>query len=98
MDTLKGASQGGKMATVEQVRERQEEIITRFQTQPFHREQFTETAKRLVASALREPQGGRSPRRDRKRLPPSSKEAKSFILRALSNHNFLSMIERLAQE
>jgi hypothetical protein len=86
------------MATIEQVRERQEEIITRFQTQPFHRDQFTDTSRRLVANALEAPQGKRLSRRSRKQLPPPSKQAKDFILRALSNNNFLSMIERLAHE
>jgi hypothetical protein len=48
------------VATVEEVRERQDEIVTRFQTQPFQRDQLRETAKRLVSRALQEPQPGRA--------------------------------------
>ena len=86
------------MAIVEEVRERQEEIVTRFQTQPFHRDQFAEAGKRLVANALREPRREHPLRRTPKRLPPPSKEAKDFILRAVGNLQYRRLIERLAGE
>ena len=85
------------MATMEQVRERQEEIVTQFPVQPKSAGQFTDTSKRAVATVLRKA-SARSSRRERKQLPPPSHEAKQFMLRALGNPNFLRMIERLAQE
>ncbi len=86
------------MATVEQVRALQEEIVDRFQTQPMHREQFTNTARRKVALALREPRGLKARRRASAGLPPPSKEVKDFLRRAFSNPNFRTLIERLAHE
>jgi hypothetical protein len=90
----------GGMATIEQVREREEAIVTRFQTQSFHRGQFTETARRAAVTAIQGLPTNPRPakRRSKKQLPLPSKEAKDFILRALSNPNFQRLIERLANE
>ena len=85
------------MATMEQVRERQEEIVTQFPVQPKSVGQFSDTAKRAVATVLRKA-SARPSRRNRTRLPSPSYEAKQFMLRALDNPNFTRLMERLAQE
>ena len=86
------------MATMEQVRERQEEIVTQFPVQPESDGQFSDTAKHAVTTVLRKA-SARQPRRDHtQRLPPPSDEVKQFMLHALNNPNFLRMLERLAQE
>jgi hypothetical protein len=82
---------------MEQVRERQEEIVTQFPVQPKPGGLFTDTAKRAVTGVLRGV-NTRASRRGRTPLPPPSSEVKRFMLRALNNPNFLAMIERLAQE
>jgi hypothetical protein len=86
------------MATVEYVRERQNEIVQRLQAQLPALEQFTDTTKRMVIKAFQQPQGVRASRRSRKALPPPSKAAQEFIFQALSNPNFRSLMERLARE
>lgn len=88
------------MATIEQMRERQDEIVHRFQTQPMPRGQLTEATQRAVASALREPRAAKPRKRAQGKgvLPPPSREAQDFIVRALGNPQFRALMERLAGE
>ncbi len=86
------------MATIEQVRERQDEIVHRFQAQPMPRGQLTDTTKRAVASAMREPRAAKPRKRAQGVLPPPSREAQDFIVRALGNPQFRALMERLSSE
>lgn len=86
------------MAAIEQVRERQDEIVHLLQAQLPPNRQLTDTTKRAVSNAFRQPQNTRAVRRSKKALPPPSKAAQDFIFRALGNSNYRSLMERLANE
>lgn len=87
------------MATVEQLRERQDEIVTHFHSQriPVYRGQLTETARRAVVNAIQEPRGAKG-KRGKKTLPLPSREVRDFLMRALNNGSFRGLMERLANE
>jgi hypothetical protein len=89
------------MATIEQVRERQEEIVNRFWSQPLSRvsrDELAQTARQGVANVLREPQPKQGSGRSRNALPAPSREVGDFLRRAFGNEAFQSLIVRLAQE
>lgn len=95
-----GDKEEGHMATIEQVRERQQEILDRFNTQsvPAYRGQLTESAKRAVVNAV---QASTAPRRRSRRnvtLPMPSNEVRAFLIRAMNDSNFRRMMERLVNE
>ena len=87
------------MATIEQVRERQQEIHAQFNEQsvPAYRGQLTESAKQAVVSAIRASTSKRH-RRKSGALPKPSKEVEAFLIRAITDDNYRWLIERLANE
>jgi len=86
------------MATIEQVRERQEEIVNRFWSQPLSRDELAQTARQGVENVLRGPQPKKGRSRNRNALPAPSREVGDFLRRAFGNGAFQSLIVRLAQE
>jgi prophage maintenance system killer protein len=86
------------MATIEQVRERQEEIVNRFWSQPLSRNELAQIAQQGVANVLREPQPKQGRGRSRNALPAPSPEVGDFLQRAFGNEAFQGLIVRLAQE
>ena len=89
---------GETMATIEQVRERQEEIVNRFWSQPLSRDELARTAQQGVENVLRESQSKKGRGRKRKALPAPSREVGDFLQRAFGNNAFQNLIVRLAQE
>ena len=86
------------MATIEQVRERQEEIVNRFWSQPLPCDELARTAKQGVENVLRGPQPVQKRGRSRKALPMPSREVGDFLQRAFGNRAFQNLIVILAQE
>lgn len=86
------------MATIEQVRERQEEIVNRFWSQPLSRDELAQSAQQGVANVLREPHSKKGHGRSRKALPEPSREVGDFLQRAFDNEAFQLLIVRLANE
>lgn len=86
------------MATIEQVRERQEEIVNRFWSQPLSRDELAQAAQQGVANVLRDSQPKQGRGRNRKALPMPSREVGDFLRRAFGNSAFQSLIVRLAEE
>ena len=85
------------MATIEQVRQSQEEIVAKFQLAPARYNQRTRLTQRQVANKTRMSRK-KAPSNPPNRLPLPSSEAMDFIQRALSNPNFRALMERLANE
>jgi len=88
------------MTTIEQARERQQEILDQFNTQsvPAYRGQLTESARQAVVNAV---QASTLPKRRQRKstaLPAPSKEVVAFLVRALNDTNFGRMMERLVNE
>jgi hypothetical protein len=86
------------MATIEQVRERQEEIVNRFRSKPLSRDELALTVQQGVANVLREPHPKKGRSRNRKALPAPSREVGDFLQQAFGNSAFQNLIVRLAQE
>jgi hypothetical protein len=88
------------MTTIEQARERQQEILDRFNTQsvPAYRGQLTESAKRAVVSAVQASTHPKRKRRKNSALPAPSEDVVAFLVRALNDTNFGRMMERLVDE
>ncbi len=87
------------MATAEQVRERQQQMADRFDTQPIpaYRGVFTDTNQRALVNILREPISAKR-KRGKNALPPPSREVREFLLRSFSDPNFRMLMERLASQ
>lgn len=86
------------MATMEQVREQQEEIVNRFWSQPLPHEELAQAAQQGVASVLRESHPRKPRGRTRQSLPAPSQEVGDFLRRAFGNEAFQRLIIRLAHE
>ena len=87
------------MAIVEQVRERQQQIADRFDTQPIptYHGSLTDTSQRAVVNALREPESTKR-KRGKNVLPPPSRQVREFLVRAVGDPNFRLLMERLADQ
>lgn len=88
------------MATIEQVRERQQQIRDGFNTQPIpvYRGQITESAKQAVVSAIQATTGPKRKRRKLGALPPPSRAVREFLVHAVGDEKFRHLMERLANE
>lgn len=93
-----GLQSENNMATIEQVRAREEEIVNRFQSQPVRRGQFSEVTRRAVVDAVQAPHSVKARDKSKNALPAPSEKARDFIVRAISNPSFRRLIERLANE
>jgi len=87
------------MAIAEEVRERQQQLADRFNTQPLpaYRGALTDTNQRALVNVLREPVNTKR-KRGKNALPPPSREVREFLLRSFSDPNFRILMERLANQ
>jgi hypothetical protein len=86
------------MATIEQIRAAQEEIINNFRNQPMRWVPLSEASQPTTTGAVRTSHGGKPRGKRKNTLPAPSKAVEDFIARALGNPTFRHLMERLANE